>query len=578
MADKHKTPIAQDAQGAQEKREKRHRTIDQAIEAAKAEKTSMKTLYINTKIVPPFDAVNWDAIDPDSPNYDPEKAKEYGKLVLEYGQETADKAKLQATANEKLRKAVQAIQEALNLSTANVRIVLDELFTSPNLISLYPYLKKLAAGPEYAQYGTDPEEIIERLEFQGTDQNGDIIHGSAFEKLIDQAADYWEAEQVKAEGRKQRKAAKEQAQGINAIMTLKKGELPFLSPQELWAAFAPGRIFEIGSLDPAFIDNKTGLIRKPTLEAGEIKNVNQAAPIQAFLLLNAIVANSVEDYRKDFVKSGDITFYVKGVLDNLSADPRGLIPAEIAQDGQLNIDRKTAGALFFENIFKPLLPYIGQLPNGSRYTVLSYKGYDADSDTITINTPYIYQLWKRTQSAYFQQIENKRAAIAAGKKPEKKDLTPFKVNRLIKGPGLTENQSTLEAAMYITNVMLAAGTTKNAPKETNITFQKIVDNCPAMQQRIAEIESSDMENKPQLVNSELRKIEKAVALILNPEKCSATEVFNIVEITPAKVLVKKEDWEKTPWHRRIKFIPPTKSKLKEQLHIKWYRETDSEES
>ena len=588
-----KTQETQATQGAQEKPQK---PIDQAIEQALKKKASDrakrkaakfkdretgKAKDITIDLPAGEDAIYLDELDPESPNFNPDKLEKYRNQLAAQGK---DYDEINRRATEALNAAVKSITAAWDTINKQAKFTefiesfhaLVETLWTPEikeLSELLPYLKKIAAKPEYSN-GEDVIKTLDKLESQGTDQDGHIIPGSTWERLIIEARTAREQAEAQAAGRKNRKAAKEQAQEINAIMTLKGGKYPIPSATDLWNYFEPGKICEMGTLDAALIDKETGLLRKNKFEEGELVNINRAASPQAFWILSALFYNSVEDVRAEFVKSGELTFYVKGVLDELSSDPRGLLPVEIAQDGQLDISRKTAGVLYLENLFKPLQNYIGVLPNGSRYSVFNYIGYDADSDTMTIKAPYIYQVWKRTQTQYFERIESKKAAQAAGKKPTKEDLIPLEINFLFERGAITEDAATIEAATYITTKMLQAGITKNAPKETKIKFKTLVNNCPTMKQRIEEIENSDRQNKAAFINGELRKIEKAIALILNPEKCSATEEFNIIEIQPTKEI----DKTATAWHKRVKLRPPTKGKLNDELRIKWYRNTDTANS
>lgn len=145
-------------------------------------------------------------------------------------------------------------------------------------------------------------------------------------------------------GRDQRRQLKENAMKIGAIMGLQTGNLITFSERDLWDAFAPGKISKIGTLAQDEIDDKTGQVTKSILEKGEIMPVSAIeVSYKALFLLNTILANSVENYRERFVKDGAITFYVKGVLDQLEIDPR------IKDDGQLDINRKTAGVIYLEN-------------------------------------------------------------------------------------------------------------------------------------------------------------------------------------------------------------------------------------
>lgn len=572
MAKKQKT---QEPQGTQEKQQKRTKAkaVDIAIyEAKNKEAGTAKDIIIEL----PGDPLYIDELNPNSPTYNPEKIKIFQEQLRKNSEQVRtaldDTQKRFVEMVNKINKSIvfeDATLKAARLyeafqSLVNTIAIKPEL---AELAELLPYIETLAASPELQDKGTTTGEILDALEFEGTDKDGHIIPGSKWETLILTARALKEKDdtaKAQTESRKQRRETRENAQKANAIMTLQDGRLPIVSAEILWDAFGPGKIFEIGTMNPAYID-KTGRVMKSTFDDGEIIPTEQTAPIQAYLILSAITANSVENVREEFVKSGDLTFYVKGVIDQLSNDPRGLLPADIADDGQLDINRKTAAVLYLENLFKPLQTKIGMMPNGSRYSVFNYKEYDADNDTMTINTPYIYQLLKGTQAAYMARKESIKAARIEGKQPRQEDYKPLELNSLLKGPAITEDAATLEAALYITNIMLAAGSGKN--KKTDLIFKTLVDHCPTMKQRIAEIEASDRQNKAAFINRELQKIGKAIALILNPEKCTATTYFEIISIDPSKKLDHRKG--EKDLRKKMQFISPTRSKLTEKLVIKW---------
>ena len=360
-------------------------------------------------------------------------------------------------------------------------------------------------------------------------------------------------------GRELRRQAKEAAQKSGAIMDLRNGTMPVFSERGLWDAFAPSRISKMGKLPDDVIDKRTGKINEDEIQSGDIVPISAAElSYKALMLLSAIKANSVENFRETFVKDGAITFYVKGVLDRLDVDPR------IRDDMQLNLDRKTAGVLYLEKQFEPLLNLVGTTPNGSRYAVLNYHGYNVENDTMTIRTPYIFQLWMTTQGAYSLRVKNREQRIAEGKKPLKADLKPLELNELFKATACKEEDAVLEIAVYITNVMLTAG--KGAHK-TEISYRKLIKNCSRLKERLEEIdrapdrtEGGKKINKAARYNSELRKITRAYNLIMDSEKSAALTYFAFDEFSPSK--------EKG---NRREFIPPTKSTLDGKITIKWHR-------
>lgn len=365
-------------------------------------------------------------------------------------------------------------------------------------------------------------------------------------------------------GRAKRQEIKTKAEEQGAIMNLRGGNIDFFSSIDLWDAYSPAKIFKIGSLDPAFIDTETGAITKTNLKMGdEIEQLN--APdisFKAFSLLTAVIKNSVENVRESFVKDGQITFYVKGVLEAFTDDPRKIT------DNQLNLDRKAAGVLYLENLFAPMQGYIGQLPNGSRWSIFNYIGYDAAADTMTIQAPYIYQLWKREQAEYFETKKFREKLIEQGKKPTKRNYTPLKVNSYFKNKAYNENEITLEIAVYITNRILQAGGAKGQTKKTELLFSELIKKCPRLNDAWLNIETrTNTKNKTALYNAELRKIKRAIDIIQDPEKCDFLTEYEFIDIQPAKI---------NKHTGCIELIPPTKKKLETKLIIVWSRKNDTD--
>lgn len=373
-------------------------------------------------------------------------------------------------------------------------------------------------------------------------------------------------------GRALRRQTRENAAQKGAIMELRNdGTLPVFSEKTLWNAFAPGRIAQMGKLAPDAINKKTGRVEKIELEKGDILPLPAAnISYKAFMLLNAITANSVENYREYLVSGGAIRFYVKGVLDQLEVDARihgdpqqiELDPQQIELD-RYTRNRKTTGALYLEEQLKPLLLFVGTTPDGSRYSVLNYEGYDIESDTMTIRSPYLFQLWKATQTAFAERKKGKEQRIADGKKPLKADLKPLELNTLFKRSAYKEDDTVLEIATFITNVLLNAG--KGAHK-TKIKYRTLINNCPRLRERLVEIENQPKEtdgkkiNKTAHYNSVLRKIARAYTLIMTPDKCDALKHFEFIEFSPTKEKGGQRE-----------FVPPTKSTLDGEIYINWRR-------
>lgn len=393
-------------------------------------------------------------------------------------------------------------------------------------------------------------------------------------KAIDIKRAAEEAARVAQEaGRQARREIKEKAIETNAIMEI--GNYTIFSSDGLWEAFAPRHIVKMGTLDRNFINQETGEVTKyaPTadlIETGEFEETKALEiPLNAAMLISTIMQNSVGDIKKEFVKDGQITFYVKGIIESITNDPRGLIGGEIKeelQDQQLTLDRKTAGVLYLEEQFKPLQELIGITPNGSRYSVLNYYGYNAENDTMTITSPYIFQLWKATQESYFRRQRNLITANSTNKKPVSDDMKPLEINYLFKGATYQEEPITLEIAVYITDKILQAGY-KGKPKKTEINYKTLINECPKLRERLADIESKrgtlTDKGKPvnitSFYNAEFKKIKKAFDLIQDPEKCDALKEYEFIDIKPANKIN----------NSYFEFIPPTKSLIDGKLIITW---------
>lgn len=452
----------------------------------------------------------------------------------------------------------KALQQEISENWKPIQDVLDELR------DLEPFIKTELKKDEYG--GLTFDDILHEY------TPGELLElrrdpDSLLSKAIEAAKARYEIVQAQQAGREQRKETHQKAADANAVMQLRRGNYWFFSQRELWDAFAPGRICRMGTLPAEYIDENTGLIRKAKFDDGEIVPLNAAdISYRAFTLLNSILANTVENIRENPVKNGEIKFYVKGVLDTITDDPRTLLDDQISFDLSNPLNRKTAGVLYLENLFEPLQGYIGTTLNGSRYTVFNYIGYDFESDTMTVQLPYLYELWKSTQGEYFVSQQNKQKAIAENRRPKKADITPLKINSLFKNKAYTADEITLEIAVYITNVLLAAGNTGRA-KKTEIEYYTIIENCPRLKCKLQEIESStELENPAARYNDQLKKIATAFDLIHDPDQCDALKHYDFIDIKPGRITKAG----------KFKFIPPTKKKLNGKLTIVWIRKPDDD--
>lgn len=444
-----------------------------------------------------------------------------------------------------------ALAESMQ-KTAELTLMLREFH------EIIPYLEAELKNPKYGG-----KNIFE-LELEAGDDED-----SLFEQAMSAARAARERIAAQNAGRLARRQTRERAKQEGAIMTLQNDALPTFSRDDLWDAFAPSRISRLGTLPKEVINENTGKIDKIQLADGEIIPTDAFdLPTKGFLLINAIMLNSVDSAWENLIKNKEVTFYVKGVLDKLEIDPR------IKDDQQLTIDfrtgqRKTAGALYLEKLFEPLVTLIGTTPDGSRYSVFNYIGYDLTTDTMKIRSPYLSKLWEISQKEYWKRERSRQLRIEDGKRPLKKDLAPLKINAMLKPAAYKEDNAVLDMVIYITNVLLAAGKGKN--KKTEIKLKTLIENSPHLKAKLEEIEqlprtghATKANKKPQnnsaRYNTELRKIERAYHVIMDPKKCRALEYFKFKKF----VMVTTDGGE-------IEFRAPTKSILSYKIRIEWER-------
>ena len=448
---------------------------------------------------------------------------------------------------------------------------------------LAPYFEDEIQKPEYD--GLTLDELWAEAE---ESDEGLFTESSRLTRAVDAArAAKRQKELADAQnaGRLLRRKMREGAESKGAIMTLSDGAgLPIFTKAELQEVFWPSRISQIGELPPGAINAETGKVERLQFNEGDIVPLNAGdIPFKNGLLLNAIMANGVENYREFFVSDGTITFYVKGVMDALKLETRGSEdPQQITFEGQA-LDRKTADVLYIEKQLKPWLSFVGTTPDGSRYSVLNYEGYDIETDTMTVRSPYLFKIWELTQVDYAKR----KQARELNPKPTREERRPMEINQLLKAAAYKEDDAVLEIAAYITTVLIKAGRGAHA---TEIKYKTLIKSCPRLREKLEEIEGQTKApaggkrvNTTARYNSTLRKFARAYSLIMNREKCDALENFKFLEFTPTKpkkgyVLPTKTDdsgnrvidRENIEWEK-MDFVPPTKSSLSGKIVIRWRR-------
>lgn len=499
-------------------------------------------------------------------------------LLVTEGNKAAEYMQAAAAENEEIKGAIKEILNYLKENHQEIKDTADnvqaDLAAAQSLWNeiqeLKPYITEELRDPKYRQLSFS--DLIGR----GT--LGELLEmsrdsDSELAQILDAARASKAAENTvltrvfkMQEEKSRRQTKRENARKSGAVMSVKNEALLFFSDPLFQDAFNPQKIDIMAGLESENdIEAETGKIKDRAIERKEQLRASAVEiPLSFLSLLAAIGASTVDDKRKEKIPSNKVTFYVDGVLNQIAPDKRAIYGR------QIDIFGKDPGEQYIEAQIAALQKYIGKI-GGSRYSIISFESYDSDSDTMTVRMPYLYELLRRTQDKYFK---NKKEIENTPKKNINKALAPPMTNELFKMSAFTVNQTTLQIAVTITNSMLQAGKSKGKDKKYSIKFKTLISECPALKETLEELENLPQEEKiksgttSQKYNAELKKIGSAIDLILNPEKCRATEYFKIKSISPAKRLNNPSAEESIA---NYKFIPPTKTKLEEMLIIEYER-------
>lgn len=193
-------------------------------------------------------------------------------------------------------------------------------------------------------------------------------------------------------GRK-RTDAKREAAAQGAIVSL-DGHLTAYSSKEFWQAFMPGRIMRL----PYAVNDRTfdvdGRLNELALGDESLRSLTTLQEnflhAAATLVEKKILAGDYDD------QTMTISFHA-GILDQMGIDPRDAGKRRDTSDTRTMAQRrydKLNG-----EILPPFEPLVGCMPNGSKYRVMAFSSYDADTETITLIAPYIWQVARAAYKA-----------------------------------------------------------------------------------------------------------------------------------------------------------------------------------
>lgn len=230
--------------------------------------------------------------------------------------------------------------------------------------------------------------------------------------------------------------------------------------------------------------------------------------------LAMVLRTVIKTYNKDIDPTSDNTsvrIYLPALCKQLNIDVRGY------SKDRTELSQEDYARLRHDAFLKKLLPFdrvIGRLPNGSYYRVLAVSSYDAESETLVLNTPYMF-----------------KALELAMEEKEKNDKLVFVNNLFLPTVFKEHNHAAVEIASYITTQLLKRGTTNPTEDEKTgkkyikyeIRYSTIIEKCPQIKGALETIERQDT-NVRQKKNAKLKQTFEAAFRIIK-EKTRASEYF-----------------------------------------------------
>lgn len=272
-------------------------------------------------------------------------------------------------------------------------------------------------------------------------------------------------------------------------------------------------------------------IRKDTFDADG--RLNQLAlGDQSFRHLDDLQVNFllavvalVEDVIETDERDNTIEFYLPSILDELHVDPR-----PTSKKRARGRDGKTLEQLRVAKIIEIVRPFdllVGCLPDGSFWRLLSLEGYDAESQTVRLSTPYLFELRRYAKKLSGPQLHRMLHSDAYTENATALELA----NRLI--IGIVQRGSRVYKSNLSRKTIKAKGTdgstttttydygSADEPREKhpivtyNPRYQTIIDDCPLLKAELAEIEAdTDNPHKAQDYNVRLRRAFEAAYRII----------------------------------------------------------------
>ena len=200
-------------------------------------------------------------------------------------------------------------------------------------------------------------------------------------------------ESIRAALKRKRTDAKREAAARGAIVSL-DGHLTAYSSKEFWQAFMPGRIMRL----PYAVNDRTfdGDGRLNELALGD-ESLKSLTTLQENFLHAAATLVEKKILEGEYDEQTMTISFHAGILDQMGIDPRDAGKRRDTSDTRTMAQRRFDK--LNNEILPPFEPLVGCMPNGSKYRVMAFSGYDAETETITLIAPYIWQVARAAYKA-----------------------------------------------------------------------------------------------------------------------------------------------------------------------------------
>ena len=320
--------------------------------------------------------------------------------------------------------------------------------------------------------------LIESID-TSKNKGGTLIAGSLLDNLFTETENTININNSK-------RSPRELAINKGAIISL-DGALATFSSEDLQDAFNAFSLMELSDSINNYDFDKNGKLN--TLETSD----------NDFIIANDIDTAALNAVLKAVIKTNStlidptgtnttVKLYLPSILKELHLDARGYSKNRTKK----SYDDIDYSKLYYDTFAKKIIPFdkfIGRLPNGNLYRVLTIQSYDSESKTIVLDTPYMF-----------------KALELAMRKKEQDDKYIY-LNELFKPEVTNErNHAAVELATRITNGLLQRGFTNPKKKkdgsiyfEYKIKYATLINECPQLSTAIKNCKSR------QAINSKLKQ-------------------------------------------------------------------------